>query len=281
MGIPGTRRRGGRAGAALAVCGLLLAGCSDGGGASGRASGTASTSASGTASTRASGGGTTAATAAPAPRFTPDPAKLPTSRAQAVELLRAVTAGPESYGPGYVRRSPYESDPAEWPVLGTDCVWQQRSLPDDVLGSLSRYSRLPAAGGRGEVHTAATVTVHRTAAQADQEIAETLEEALRCPDQQLRATERITGLNSFGTGYGTDQNYSADDVLLEMGKYHNPALDNGPLSYLWDQVRLGPVTIAVAVQGGKGYGPDDLLAVEERSVSAMEIKVRGLLGVQK
>ncbi|MFI2200122.1 hypothetical protein ACH47Z_04920 [Streptomyces sp. NPDC020192] len=276
MGNAGTRRHGGRAGAALAVCGVLLAGCSGSDGGSG-GSGTANPSASGSVSARASDGGTAETT----PRFTADPAKLPRTRSAALELLRAVTAGPDSYGPGYTKRSPFESDPADWPVLGTDCVWQQQALPGDVLASLTRYSRLPAGGGKGEVHTAATVTVHRTAAQADQEIAETLEEALRCPDQQLRATERISGLNSVGAGYGSNGNVSADDYLQEVGSYLNPALDKGPLFYLWDQVRLGPVTIAVAVQGGKGFQQADLLTVQARAVADMETGVRNQLGAPK
>ncbi|MGW3951322.1 hypothetical protein ACWEKM_10345 [Streptomyces sp. NPDC004752] len=215
------------------------------------------------------------------PSFRVDPGRLPESRSQALRLLRAVTAGPDSYGPGYERRTPYESDPADWPVLGSDCVWQQESLPADVLGSLTRYGRLPAGGGKGEVRTAATVTVHRTADRADWEMAETLEEALRCPDQQLRADERISGLNSIGSGYGTNGNTSADDVLLEMGKYLNPGLGKEATSYFWDQVRLGPVTIAVAVEGGSGYAQGDLLAAQARAVAAMETKVRSELGARK
>ncbi|MFG2881925.1 hypothetical protein ACGFYV_06300 [Streptomyces sp. NPDC048297] len=219
--------------------------------------------------------------AAPNPRFTADPAHLPRTRSAALSLLRAVTAGPDSYGPGYERRTPYESDPASWPVLGDDCVWRQQPLPADVLATLTRYSRLPAGSGRGEVRTTATVTVHRTTGQADWEIAETLEEALRCPDQQLRATERITGLNSIGSGYGTNGNTSADDVLLEVGDYLAPALGKDPTTYLWDQVRLGPVTVAVAVEGGKGVAQTELLTVQARAVAAMETKVRGELGATK
>ncbi|MFF0227859.1 hypothetical protein [Streptomyces sp. NPDC004629] len=247
---------------------------------SGTADGGTSSAGSGTDSGAGAQAGQSGAGAAD-PRFRADAARLPETRSQALRLLRTVTAGPDSYGPGYERRTPYESDPADWPVLGSDCVWRQASLPADVLGSLTRYARLPAGGGRGEVRTAATVTVHRTAGQADGEMAETLEEALRCPDQQLRATERISGLNSIGSGYGTNGNTSADDVLLEMGEYVNPALGKGAMPYFWDQVRLGPVTIAVVVEGGKGYAQGDLLAAQARAVAAMETKVRGELGAGK
>ncbi|MEU6605604.1 hypothetical protein ABZ922_11140 [Streptomyces shenzhenensis] len=287
----------------MVVCAslALLAGCS-GEGESGAGPGAATSAAAGSGpasdgSSSADSGtdsgsrsGTGTGTAAPAgqlgagpadPSFRADPARLPETRPQALRLLRAVTAGPDSYGPGYERRTPYESDPADWPVLGADCVWRQESLPAGVLGSLTRYSRLPAGAGKGEVRTAATVTVHRTAGRADWEMAETLEEALRCPDQQLRATERISGLNSIGAGYGANGNTSADDVLLEMGKYLNPDLGEKATSYVWDQVRLGPVTIAVVVEGGEGYAQGDLLAAQARSVAAMETKVRSELGARK
>ncbi|WP_188272123.1 hypothetical protein [Streptomyces sp. CBMA152] len=222
-----------------------------------------------------------AGTATPTPRFRADPARVPTTRAAALDLARAVAAGPDSYGPGYERRSPYESDPADWPVLGTDCIWRQEKQPDDVLAAFTRYSRLPASGGRGEVRLAATVTVHRTTAQADLEIAETLEQALRCPDQQLRETERISGLNSIGSGYGMNGDLSVDDTLMEMGSYLDPALGNGPTQYYWNQVRLGPVTLAVAVQGGRGIAQIDLLTTQARAVGEMKSMVRTRLGGQK
>lgn len=274
MRYAATRSRTRRGYAVLTVCGVLLAGCSgssDGAHPSGPSvSSPAVTSPAGRSATDDATG-----------RFTVDPARLPTTPAAALELVRAVTAGPDSYGPGYVKRPPYESDPAAWPVLGTDCVWRQESLPGDVLATFTRHSRLPAAGSKGEVRTAATVTLHRTAAQADQEMAETLEEALRCPDQQLRATERISGLNSMGSGYGTNGNTSADDYLIEMGTYDDPALGKGSTYYIWNQVRLGPVTIAVVVEGGKGFGQGDLLTVQARAVAGMETKVRASLGVRK
>ncbi|MFB7497162.1 hypothetical protein ACFC09_21170 [Streptomyces sp. NPDC056161] len=301
MTYAGALGRGRQGSAVVIVCAALLVGCSGGGndaagqrttpGAATSAATGGTTAGSGTASPGPAGSGAASAgsgdgagtgqQSAGDARFKADPALLPANRSQALRLLRAVTVGPDSYGPGYERRTPYESDPADWPVLGTDCVWQRRSLPADVLGSLTRYARLPAAGGKGEVRTAATVTVHRTTAQADLEMSETLEEALRCPDQQLRADERIIGLNSIGSGYGTNGNTSADDVLLEVGRYRNPEIGKGDMNYFWDQVRLGPVTIAVAVQGGTGYAQGDLLTAQARAVAAMETAVRGELGDRK
>ncbi|MFG2146405.1 hypothetical protein ACGFRG_19680 [Streptomyces sp. NPDC048696] len=269
---------------ALALCAAVLAGCSatdDGGHGEARPERTGTTAAGVSpepAPASASAARTGAAT--PAPRFRADPARLPTTRAAALDLVRAVAAGPDNYGPGYEKRSPYESDPADRPVLGVDCVWRQAKQPDDILAGLTRYSRLPASGGRGEVRLSATVTVHRTAAQADLEIAETLEEALRCPDQQLRESERISGLNSIGSGYGANGNTSADDSLMEMGSYLAPALGDGPTPYFWNQVRLGPVTLAVAVQGGRGVGQNDLLTTQARAVAEMETAVRTRLGGQ-
>ncbi|MGW3498202.1 hypothetical protein [Streptomyces sp. NPDC001020] len=279
MTYAGTRRRRGRGYAALAVCGALLAGCSgaadgDGGNRQGR---TASASPTAAASARAGQLQAGAAT----PRFMPDPARIPRTRSAALGLVRAVTAGPDSYGPGFGRRAPYESEPTGWTVLGADCIWRRKPLPADVLATLTRYSRLPASGSKGEVRTAAVATVHRSTGQADWEMAKTLEEALRCPDQQLRATERITGLNSIGSGYGSNGNTSADDSLVEIGSYDNPALGKGSAYYLWNKVRLGPITLAVVVEGGRGYDAGSLRAFQARAVADMETKVRTELGTNK
>ncbi|WP_372404743.1 hypothetical protein [Streptomyces luteireticuli] len=275
----GARRRRRRLSAELAVCGALLAGCS--GASDGNAGGGNASDGNGRSRPERTGASASATADAAGTRFAADPARLPGNRSAALELLRAVVVGPEGYGPGYEKRTPYESDPADRPVLGTDCVWRQEALPGDVLGSLTRYSRLPAADGRGEVRTAATVTVHRTAAQADWEIADTLEQALRCPDQQLRATERISGLNSVGSGYGSNGNTSADDYLTEIGTYADPALGVKATHYVWSQARLGPVTLAVAVQGGAGYGLNDLLVIPARAIATMETKVRTRLGARR
>ena len=212
------------------------------------------------------------------PRFHLDATRFPTTAASALDLARASAAAPVSFGPDFVQRTPYESDPAHWPSLGPDCVWRQQALPGDVLASLTRYSRMPAAAGKGEVHSAATVTVHRTVAQADWEMSGTLEQALRCPDQQLRETERITGLNSVGSGFGANENTSADDYLMEVGSYVNPALGSGKLPYYWAMARLGPVTVAVAVEGGQNLGPNTLVTDLSQAMGTMESKVRTALG---
>jgi hypothetical protein len=127
---------------------------------------------------------------------------VPKTRAQAVRLARTVAAEPVNWGPGFVKRDPYESDPGFWPVLDANCVWQREPLPETPLAALTRYSELPAEDSKGPIRVTAVVTVHRTATDADWEMAGTLEEGLRCPDQQLRQGERITGLLSQGSAFG-------------------------------------------------------------------------------
>jgi hypothetical protein len=136
-------------------------------------------------------------------------------------------------------------------VLDKGCVWQLAPLPRDVLASLTRYSELPAQGGKGPVRVAAVVTVHRDAGAADWEMAGTLEEALRCPDQQLRQGERLTGLLSESNTYGTLNNFSADDRLAESGTYYSDEL-GGPHHYFWSQARIGQVTVTTVGKGSKG-----------------------------
>ncbi|MFF0446414.1 hypothetical protein ACFYT4_08365 [Streptomyces sp. NPDC004609] len=199
--------------------------------------------------------------------FTPDPARLPRTEADARKLAEAVVAGPELWGPGYVKRTPYLSGPGHWPVLGEDCVWQGGTRPPGVLYSVTAYSELPALGGKGPVRVAATVTVHRDDRAADWEMAQTLEEALRCPDQQLRGGERISGLLSLGTAYGKG-NFTAHDAVAESGKYHNDAF-GADYIYDWYQSRLGQVTVAAVTKGAEGHTPDEINDARVEALTAM------------
>ncbi|MEU5403163.1 hypothetical protein ABZ348_28170 [Streptomyces sp. NPDC005963] len=235
------------------ACGLLWTGCSDqqpqeppeskGGGAS-----------SGAAPTGAQD-------PSPGPSrldFRPDPAKAPRTEADARRLAEAAIAGPDLWGPGFVKRAPFLSAPGHWPVLDDDCVWQGGTRPAGVLYSLTSYSERPATGAKGPLRVAATITVHRDVKGADWEMADTLEEALRCPDQRLRDGERITHLMSLGSVYGTGNNLTSEDSIGEIGKYHNAAFDGPPQEYGWFQSRLGQVTVATVTKGAAGYTPGEI-----------------------
>ncbi|WP_416982701.1 hypothetical protein [Streptomyces sp. T028] len=265
------------------MSGLLLVGaCSGGGGGSGggKATGTPKQTPTG-----ASGGtGTPGATDAPSTKptaldFTPDPARAPKTRADAVRLADRVAAGPELWGVGYVLAGP-DSDPDTWPVLGDDCVWQRLPVPADVLASVTRYSELPAADGTGPVRVAVTVTVHKDADSADWEQASTLEEALRCPDQVLRAGERISGLKSLGTAFGRNGNEYAEDSLFEYGEYRSDTL-GGPYTYVWTQGRIGQVTVATTGRGSKGHEYDELTQAMAETQSSMLVRLENELEVDE
>ncbi|MFH8463894.1 hypothetical protein [Streptomyces sp. NPDC017991] len=204
--------------------------------------------------------------------FTPDPGRVPKTRAEGLRLARAVAATPTNWGPDFVRRSPYESDPGSWPVLDSDCVWERESLPATVLASLTRNSELPAEGGKGPIRVTAVVSVHRTVKDADWEMAGMLEEALRCPDQQLRQGERIAGLLSQGAAYGLLANFTSEDSLTEGGKYYSDEL-GGPHYYYWVQSRLGQVTVAVVGRGAKGRSQDDIDAALRQGAGQMLSRV--------
>lgn len=258
----------------VSVSGLLLVGaCSGGGGSSGGG-------ASGTSERTATGTATNAPAAEPtALDFTPDPARAPTTRADAVRLAEKVAAGPELWGAGYVRSAP-DSDPGSWPVLDDDCVWQREPVPDDVLASVTRYSELPAADGTGPVRVAVTVTVHRDADGADWEQASTLEEALRCPDQLLRAGERISGLKSLGTAFGRNGNGYAEDSLFEYGEYRSDTL-GGPYAYVWTQGRIGQVTVAATGRGSRGHEYAELSQTMAETQSSMLVRLEDELEVEQ
>ncbi len=266
-----------RACGALAAGGaLLLAGCSEDGG--GKPAGGDGRDRKGGTSAPAPG------TQAPSPTPTAvdlrlDPSRAPKTTADAERLALAVVAGPDSWGPDYVKRAPYLSAPGSWPVLDKDCTWEGGARPRTVLASVTAYSEIPAAGGKGPLRVAATVTVHRTESDADWELAETLEEALRCPDQRLRENERITGLMSLGTPYGVNGNATTADSVLERGDYHNDAFKQ-PQYYSWYQTRIGQVTLASVVKGAPGYTESVTNSDQVRANVLMQERIRKQWGAQ-
>lgn len=265
--------------------GLILVGCSGGGG-----DGTAKPAGSGSAGSKgptASGDTRSGAPPSPTPSastaglgFTPDPGRVPKTRAEALRLARAVAATPVKWGPGFVKRSPYESDPGFRPVLDANCVWQREPLPATVLATLTRYSELPAEGGKGPIRVAAVVTVHRTEKDADWEMAQTLEESLRCPDQQLRQGERISDLRSQGSDFGQLGNITSEDTLSENGEYYSDEL-GGPLYYYWVQSRLAQVTVAVVGRSAKGRSNEEVDDALHQGAGQMLSGVEGELEKQE
>ncbi|MFE5910915.1 hypothetical protein ACFQ6B_17770 [Streptomyces wedmorensis] len=269
---------------AVLAGGLIATGCTSGAGDGEKPDGKGRTSASSTPGTAE------ASTTAPAPTptaldFTPDPKRAPKTEAEARRLALAVVAGPDAWAPGYVKRTPYLSDPDYWPVLGANCSWETGTRPADVLASVTAYSELPATGGKGVLRVAATVTVHRTESDADWEMASTLEEALNCPDQKLRDGERVTELMSLGNPFGVGGNSTAHDSIREGGSYLNDAV-KGKQPYSWYQSRLGQVTVATVVKGAPGYQEMNdgtaigtsqaqiqaLVTMLERAADALEVK---------
>ncbi|WP_199548496.1 hypothetical protein [Streptomyces sp. N35] len=258
----------------LCVAALLLTACSGSGGDGPRAPEPPNSP--------APSGSRTGGPSEPAPDspFTPDPDRVPHTAADALRLARKVAASPDQYGPGYTKSSPYESDPAQWAVLDATCVWQRERLPKNVLASITTYGELPAADGRGPVRVSSVVTVHREVDGADWEMARTLEEALRCPDQELRAGEWIKGLFSEGMALGQGTNAYADDSISENGEYHSERL-GGPYPYNWSQARIGPVTVASVIKGGKGHTEQELNQAVEQGFSAMVVRAELELGGDK
>ncbi|GGY25751.1 hypothetical protein [Streptomyces omiyaensis] len=269
-----------RACCAVVAGGIMLAGCSGGGG--GEPSGTPP------ATTTTPAPGTDPPLVAPVPGatptalgFVPDPARAPKTPAEAARLATTIlSGGPGSWGPGYVARTPYLSAEGYWPVLAEGCDWETTAPPATVLHSVTAYMELPASGGRGTVRVTSTVTVHRTEDAADWEMAETLEEALRCPDQLLRDGERISGLMSLGNAYGVGGNYTADDAVNERGKYLKDGVP-GEHYYGWSQSRLGQVTVAVSAKGAPGHTESDLATAMAQASVAMLTRAENALEAEQ
>ncbi|MEU0098024.1 hypothetical protein [Streptomyces sp. NPDC006267] len=237
----------------LALATVLLAGCSGTSDEPGRAE---ERDASASASPGPGGKGS-GPSAGDQDTSEPDPARLPKTRAEARDLIGRVIAGPDSFGPGVVKRKPYESDPATWPVLGTDCVWQQRKPGHSVLATLTRSFEAPAEPGKGPVRLAAVVTVHRTREDAAWEMAESIEETMRCPTQQLRKGETIGSMVAAALLGGESAQDHSEDFLSEVGEFRSAEL-GGPHYYAWQQAQTLQFTVAVTGKGAKGRTEDEI-----------------------
>ncbi|MEU3051967.1 hypothetical protein [Streptomyces griseus] len=261
---------------ALTLTTVLLAGCSGAADDPGKVEKRdASTSASAD-----SGGGTGSG---PAPEasatFEPDPARLPTTKAAARDFIDRVIADPDSFGPGVVKRSPYESDPATWPVLGKDCVWQQQKPAFSVLATLTRSFELPAEKGKGPVRLAAVVTVHRTREDAAWEMAESIEETMRCPTQQLREGELIGSMVAAALFGGEATQTNSEDALSERGQYQSSEL-GGPHHYAWQQAQTLQFTVAVTGKGATGRTEREIDDLVVQAQAAMLVRLESAVEKQ-
>ncbi|MEV7110118.1 hypothetical protein [Streptomyces anulatus] len=266
--------RGVRYALPLALVTVLLAGCSGAADDPGKVE-------KRDASTRASPdpGGSTGAAPSAEQSLVPDPARLPKTRAEARDFIDRVIAGPDSFGPGVVKRSPYESDPATWPVLGEDCVWQQQKPAYSVLATLTRSFELPAEPGKGPVRLGAVVTVHRTREDAAWEMAESIEESMRCPTQQLREGELIGSMVAAALLGGEATQTTSEDSLSEMGQYQSSEL-GGPHHYAWQQAQTLQFTVAVTGKGAKGRTEREIDDLVVQAQAAMLVRLQSAVEKQ-
>ncbi|MEU6518601.1 hypothetical protein [Streptomyces sp. NPDC046978] len=236
---------------------LLLAGCTSGTGGDSRSE--ATTGAKRTASGEAGPGPSSSVSASAAAEdepYTMAEDRAPRTRSEAVAFVRGLSTRPDNFGAGFRRAEPFESDPTEWAVLDEDCVWQRRPLPSTALASLTRRFVLPPSGGKGPVYVSLTVTVHEDTTAARRDMAVSLEEAMRCPDQQLGATERVRGLYSRADPFSEARNGVTDDDLIESGEYLVGGA-KAALPFDWFKYRLGPVTVAATDRIGAGRNQEE------------------------
>ena len=253
-----------------AACGALVLGCTGGGGGSASPPTTSSgTARSATADSRPS--------ASASATSETDPGREPRTTAQAQSLIQQVISGPELFGTGVVRATPYESGPAQWAVLGDDCLWRLHPLPADALATLTRHFEVPASDVKGAVRLSATVTVHRTALDASWEQARMLEEDLDCTEQTQRPGERLTGLQSLSFARGEGGNTSGDDLLLETGQCVSDTR-GGPYAYWWQQAVLGSVVAGTSVCGGRGRSQQELNSLVAEVLPRMLLRVQQEIG---
>ncbi|MFE9727824.1 hypothetical protein ACFYQ5_30735 [Streptomyces sp. NPDC005794] len=248
---------------------VLLVACSSGG---------AGTPSAGTPDASAAAG-PSADTASPSRVLDADPARLPRDREAALDLIGRVIADPDSFGPGVVRRSPYESGPATWPVLGADCAWHQEKPAGNVLATLTRSFEVPAAQGKGPVRLSAVVTVHRTREDARWEMAESIEETMRCPTQQLQEGERIGSMVSAALLGGESGQTTSEDALSESGQYSSTAL-GGPHAYVWQQAQSLRFTVAATGKGAEGRTEEEISDLVVQGMATMLVRIESAVEKQ-
>ncbi|RII17851.1 hypothetical protein DSC45_13185 [Streptomyces sp. YIM 130001] len=211
----------------------------------------------------------------------PDPESnklpLPDTAEEARRLARKVVAGPAAWGPDYVRDKPYKSGPERASTLGEDCVWRQSALRDDQLVQVTRRSRVPATDGRKQLEVSAVVTVYRKVKDAQWSMARTLEDALRCPDQQLSGAERITGLASQAAPRGRS-GATGDDTLDENGLIDRTGDGDVPQPYSWSQTRFGNIVMSAVVKGADGHEKDEVDLAGPTALTNMLVKTEAELG---
>ncbi|MEU3979209.1 hypothetical protein AB0F77_03720 [Streptomyces sp. NPDC026672] len=257
-----------------AAVALLLTGCTSGGQndeSGGSATPSAGPGASG--SSRPGGGDGTSPDASASPSASTGPYTLtesaaPRTRAEAEAMVRGLTVQPDYFGSGYRKRDPYEAGPTTWAVLGEDCVWRREQLPSTVLASLTRSFVRPAAAGKGPVYVSLTVTVHTSVLQARRDMASSLEEPMRCPEQRLNATDRVRGMFSSSIPYAEERTAVSDDDLTEFGEYVVDA--GGPArGFDWSKHRLGPVTVAATVRHAPGESEAEQTAITQDALGGV------------
>ncbi|MFF4081074.1 hypothetical protein ACFYZN_16960 [Streptomyces sp. NPDC001777] len=250
---------------------LLATACGGGDGGDGDAAKERPGASKATATAKGSSGATAG------PVVDADPARLPTTRKAALDLIGKVIADPESFGPGVVARTPYESGPDSWPVLDRNCVWQQGDPGRGILATLTRSFEVPAAKGKGPLRLAAIMTVHRTDDGARWEMAESIEETMRCPTQQLRQGEFIGGLGAGALGRGEANQVNSEDSLMESGEYRSNEL-GGPHPYFWEQDQILRFTFAVTAKGAKGWTDEEITDLSAQAQSTMLIRLHQAVG---
>ncbi|MFD4601255.1 hypothetical protein ACFWPQ_24885 [Streptomyces sp. NPDC058464] len=182
--------------------------------------------------------------------------RAPKTRAEAVAFVRGLDVRPDYFGAGYRRREPFESDPAEWAVLGEDCLWRREALPDTALASLTRAYELPEQDGKGAVYVSLTVTVHESTVAARRDMARSMESALRCPEQRLNTTDVVRGLYSQVDAAGDGRTPISEDDLTELGEWIADG-ESRAHPFDWHKFRLGPVTVAATARHGAGRSQEE------------------------
>ncbi len=108
-------------------------------------------------------------------------------------------------------------------------------------------------------------------------MAESVEEAMRCPTQRWERGEVIGSLIPGFLERGERRQDDSEDSLTGTGRYRSPELGGGPYPYSWQQAQTRRFTVAVTGKGAEGWTEEEIHALTVRAQAAMLVRIGSAL----
>ncbi|MGW7369081.1 hypothetical protein ACWGI8_38080 [Streptomyces sp. NPDC054841] len=220
---------------------------------------------------RGGGRGPSHGVASPSPHDTasasPSPRDTAAAAAEAHRIASAVALSPQDWGPGFVRSTPYEEDPALEEAVRPNCELYQKPLRAGTLAAVSRAAQDDLQG----FTTSSLVAVYVDDATARQSLADDRNTIHRCTTQRMgksRWDDVHEAIAPPLSGF--------DEVISEEGRlatYDDGSTANLP--YIVLTGRTGKTAVSVYVGG-----PPERLAETRKKATDALLLMRSRLSEQ-